>query len=564
MENIGKYKLIGVLGKGAMGIVYKALDPDINREVAIKTIRFDLISKKSDKEDLMTRFLREAQAAGNLSHPNIITIYDVGRIDDLTYIVMQYVEGQSLQRIIDSGDKLPPQKIIQLMIQLCDALDFAHQKGIVHRDIKPANILLNKKGHPFIADFGVARVETSTLTQTGATIGTPSYMSPEQVMGKGVDKRTDIFSLGVILYELLTGKCPFQGESITTVIYKILNEEPKSLTDARKNLPAGFEPIVSKALIKDADKRYQACYQLAIDLQGLEQSSAKTMTIKMDEEGRLGLERVKKRKMGLILAVSISGILLLGSGGFWILSKKSEEKPSPLKEAQEIKAQDSLMPSQSETNLPEPVDDKLQKAEASFETGDYSEAVMLTEEILSEYVDNIKAQDLLEKAKGKMNEALIAQKLTSGIQSYEEGNYTQSKQIMGGILKLDKENREAGKYWALADTAISEEKIKQIIEQQRKAEEEKDLLSLLNDIGVQDVADQKKSDAVLFFNYYDKIKSLITNISIKFNNRSHAEVSFSHLLTAVYKKTGKGKVIFEGIRTWKMERIGRSWKIVSY
>ena len=228
MEKIGKYDIVGILGKGAMGIVYKAFDPDISREVAIKTIRFDLVENGTEKDDLMGRFMREAQAVGRLNHPNIITIYDVGREGDMTYIVMQFIEGQSLQSRISAHEKFSVDKTIKLMLQLCDALECAHEKGIVHRDIKPANILMDKSEKPYVADFGVARVETSTLTQTGTAVGTPSYMAPEQVSGTNVDSRADIFSLGVIMYEMLTGKRPFAGDSITTIIYKIMNEEPLS------------------------------------------------------------------------------------------------------------------------------------------------------------------------------------------------------------------------------------------------------------------------------------------------------------------------------------------------
>jgi len=209
MKKIGKYEILGTLGKGGMGIVYKALDPDIEREVAIKTLRFDTLSESMEKEELLTRVIREAKAAGRLNHPGIITIYDVVRDEDLTYIVMQYVDGPSLQALIDSGKSFSPQETIDILKPVSDALDFAHQGGIVHRDIKPANILIDKSGQPFLADFGVARIETSTLTMAGTTVGTLSYMSPEQVKGQTVDKRSDIFALGVILYELLTGKKPF-------------------------------------------------------------------------------------------------------------------------------------------------------------------------------------------------------------------------------------------------------------------------------------------------------------------------------------------------------------------
>ena len=226
VEKVGKYRILGILGKGGMGIVYKGLDPDIDRKVAVKTIRFDTFADGPVKEEMLTRVMREAKAAGSLTHPNIVTIYDVIRESDLTFIVMQYVDGQTLQSLIESGKNFSPQDVIGILKPVADALDYAHENGIVHRDIKPANILIDKAGKPFLADFGVARMETSTMTGPGTTIGTLSYMSPEQVMGKTVDGRADIFALGVILYELLTGQKPFAGDNLSTIVYKIVHEEP--------------------------------------------------------------------------------------------------------------------------------------------------------------------------------------------------------------------------------------------------------------------------------------------------------------------------------------------------
>ncbi|UCC38323.1 MAG: protein kinase [Candidatus Aminicenantes bacterium] len=563
MEKIGKYKITNSLGKGAMGIVYKALDPDISREVAIKTIHFDLVSVGTDKEEMMKRFLREAQAAGKLTHPNIITIYDVGREKDLTYIVMQYIEGQSLQQIFSSRKKFSIPELVELFSQLCDALDYAHQHGIIHRDIKPANILMDKKRNPFIVDFGVARVETSTITQTGTTVGTPSYMSPEQVMGKKIDMRSDIFSLGVILYELLTGKKPFEAENITTVIYKIVNEVPPPLSKVKKSLPVAFEHIVGKALAKDPKERYQNCKELAADLQGLGRQLDKTIAISADKGELTGWKEAKKRKLGWILAFSFTLVVLLSAGGFWFFSQKAGDTSSSSNEAQEAKVEKPPLSSQPQAATPSPLEEKLKGISKSFEKEDFAETVRLAEEVLSEYTDNTVAQEYLDKAKAKMDEAFIAQTLVAGISNYNKGNYEQCLQAMGKVLKLDKENREARRYLYLADTAISEKDIQQIIEHQRKAEEEKDLLSLLKDIDSPTLSDQRKSDAMLLFNYYDEIRSIVSNISIKFKDMRHANVSFSHMLTAVYKKTGQKKVIFEGIKTWEMEKKGKAWKIVS-
>jgi len=554
MKKIGKYQITEILGKGAMGIVYKALDPDITREAAIKTIRFDLITEESDREELMKRFIREAQAAGKLVHPNIITIYDVGREEDLTYIVMQYIEGPSLQKMITSGDKFTPQEVIQLMNHLCDALEYAHQEKIVHRDIKPANILIDKTGKPFIVDFGVARVETSTLTQTGATIGTPSYMSPEQIMGEKADNRSDIFSLGVILYELLAGKKPFEGDSITTVFYKIINEEPLSIGEVKKDLPKGFEHILSKALSKDPKNRYQTCSQLAADLNALSQLSEKTIVLDTTEEEAVSLERKRKLRRR-ILAVSIPSVLLVCGAAALFLSQKGRKLIFPSRGVQVMEAEVSPLPSRSIPLIFSIIEDKLIRIEKSLEKGNFAEAIKLAEEVLSEDSENTKARKFL-------NEALIAQNLAEGVSSYNKGDYRQCKRMMERILKLEKENQEALRYWFLADRAISKKEILRILERQRKTEEEKDLLSLLSDIGSPAFSGQRKADAILLFNYYDEIKSVISNISVNFRDRNNADVSFSHILTAVYKKTGEKKVVFEGTKTWTFKKQEKTWKII--
>lgn len=564
MKNIGKYKITSILGKGAMGIVYRALDPDINREVAVKTIRFDLVSEEGDREEMMERFIREAQSAGKLTHPNIITIYDVGREEEMTYIVMQLIEGRSLQKVISSGEKISTQELIQLMDQLCKALDYAHDNGIIHRDIKPANILLDKEGKPFIVDFGVARLETSTLTQSGTTLGTPSYMSPEQVMGKKVDRRSDIFSLGGILYELLTGKRAFQAQSITTVIYKIIHEEPIALTEVKKGLPIGFEQIVCKALAKDPKDRYQNCAEFATDLQNFDQLSDKTIPVTMIQEELPTLMMKKKRKLWPIIAISAAVILLTAAGGGYFLYQKTGEIPFLSGIFKGMKAEEPPLPSPPEAVILDSTEDKLNKAKESLEKGDYDGTIRLAEEVIAKYPKNKIAQDYITKAK---NEIMIAQILETGISSYENRDYRKCLQEMEKILELDKDHKEAKRYWSLADKTIYEAnsilEIRQIIESLRKAEEEKDLPAILYYVGSPDLQSIKRSDTMDIFNYYDDIMSIVdkASISIRFRDRRHAEVKFSNFSTAVNKQTGKRTKVFEGQVIWTMEKQGNTWKI---
>jgi serine/threonine protein kinase len=258
----GRYDLREELGRGAMGVVYHGFDPVIGRDVAVKTLRLSEAGTGLSREELIGRFQTEARAAGLLTHPNIVVVFDAGEEDGLFYITMEFVEGRSLQSLIDAHQPFPVPRVLKLMEQVCSALDFAHQHNVVHRDIKPANLMLTADDVVKITDFGTAKILQFGTAQTAHVMGTPSYMSPEQVKGKPVDGRSDIFSLGVILYELMTGEKPFPGQNITTVIYKIINEEPVSPRSLDSSIHPGLSAVISRALAKDPAARYQSCHEL--------------------------------------------------------------------------------------------------------------------------------------------------------------------------------------------------------------------------------------------------------------------------------------------------------------
>src|SRR5204863_5739292 len=263
----GRYEIIGELGRGAMGVVYKAMDPVIGRTVAVKTIRLSEEGTGLSRPELLTRFQTEARAAGLLTHPNIVVVFDAGEEEGLYYITMELVEGKSLQALLDSGHAFPLRRMLRIMEQTCSALQFAHERNIVHRDIKPANLMLTPDDTVKITDFGTAKIlQFGTVQQTAHVMGTPSYMSPEQIKGKVVDGRSDIFSLGVVLYEMVTGEKPFPGQNITTVIYKIVNEEPTAPRDIDSSIHPGLSAIVMKSLAKEPAARYQSCRELFDDL----------------------------------------------------------------------------------------------------------------------------------------------------------------------------------------------------------------------------------------------------------------------------------------------------------
>jgi serine/threonine-protein kinase len=271
-ESLGKYELRGVLGKGAMGTVYDGYDPIIARRVAIKTIRLPDAGDQEAQEEL-ARFKREAQAAGRLSHPNIVGVYDYGETAELAYIVMELVEGTSLKQIIDKQERFELAEINRLMEALLAGLQYSHERGVVHRDIKPANIMLTNAGALKISDFGIARIESSSMTQAGTVLGTPAYMSPEQFMGQTVDARTDIYSAGVLLYQLLTGEKPFDG-GFTAIMHKVLNTEPPPPSALSVTVPHAFDAVVKQAMAKRPDDRFGAASDFATAIR--EASAAKT------------------------------------------------------------------------------------------------------------------------------------------------------------------------------------------------------------------------------------------------------------------------------------------------
>jgi serine/threonine protein kinase len=263
----GRYEIVGEVGRGAMGVVYKAVDPVIGRTVAVKTIRLSEQGTGLSRPELLSRFQTEARAAGLLTHPNIVVVYDAGEENGLYYITMELVEGKSVQALLDEGQRFSLPRVLRIMEQTCSALDFAHERHVVHRDIKPANLMLTADDTVKVTDFGTAKIlQFGTVQQTAHVMGTPSYMSPEQVKGRAVDGRSDIFSLGVMLYEMVTGEKPFPGQNITTVIYKIVNEDPVPPRQLNPSIHAGISAVIMKALYKEPDERYQTCRELLEDL----------------------------------------------------------------------------------------------------------------------------------------------------------------------------------------------------------------------------------------------------------------------------------------------------------
>ncbi len=306
IKQFGRYEVVAELGRGAMGVVYKARDPQIDRFVAVKTV--SMWGQEPDEEkEFRLRFVHEARAAGRLHHPGIVAIFDAGENPEThdPYIVLEYVAGEALNRIVAREKKLPPARALQLAQEIAEALDYAHTQGVIHRDIKPGNILVTEAGRAKIADFGIAKLNLAHFTVPGHLLGTPAYMAPEQLSGEGVDGRSDLFSLGVILYAMVTGHSPFQGDSATTVSFKVANREPIAASALDLSLPPELDEVIARAMAKDREQRYQRGAEFAEDLRQLQQlfkADSTTASLRMAGPGTRSATRTGRN----VVAASVA------------------------------------------------------------------------------------------------------------------------------------------------------------------------------------------------------------------------------------------------------------------
>ena len=337
IETLGRYKILSIIGQGAMGVVYKAVDPMIDRTVAIKTVNINL--SRDETEEFEARFRQEIKAAGRLNHPNIVTIYDVGRNENMAYMAMEYLEGRELKDILVEGEEVPVvATTVDWIAQIAQGLGFAHENDIIHRDVKPSNIMIVRGGFAKITDFGIARMPSSAVkTMTGLILGSPRYMSPEQVIGRTLDHRTDIFSLGVVLHEALTGTPPFDGDNVNAIMYATVNTQspPPSATNDR--VPAMLDLIVNKALAKTVDERYQNMREFANDL---------------NEVKRLLISRQPSGKMVAIDSPATKTAISLETLGVGRYQKKDEsaDQTKPLKIAKTFDSFDATLKLAAMTN----------------------------------------------------------------------------------------------------------------------------------------------------------------------------------------------------------------------
>ena len=483
MQRIGRYEIEETLGRGAMGVVYLARDPLIDRQVALKTLRVDLDAEHVD--EFRERFVREARAAGRLNHPGIVTVHDVGEDPEtgLMYIAMEYIQGRDLKQLLASGHRFRPSEVARIAADVAVALGYAHSLGVVHRDIKPANIILADDGSAKITDFGIARLETSNLTVDGQFIGTPNFMSPEQITGKKVDGRADIFSLGVLLFTLLTGQRPFAGDTMHEVTLRIVQEPSPIPSTLGEDIPAALNPIVLKCLEKDPERRFQTGDELAKVLGAVARSlvqrapsdTGRTNVHQPDLATRIHVEtppiaQPQSRRAALVAGVrqwwgalhppewmrwevesrwawsilAVSGLLLLVA----ILGLRSRIDNGPF-----------LGPSESATRNLNTVVGLLQTAGARLRAGDPAQAQEAVHSALDQVPTSRAGRTLAREIRiaieaertSEANQRRVADLVTEGRQLYRNRRYRDAGDRFREALDLDPMNEIATDYLELAE-----------------------------------------------------------------------------------------------------------------
>jgi len=419
IRKIGKYEILGELGRGAMGVVWRARDPFIGRQVALKTITPGLL----DNPDLLKRFYREAQSAGSLQHPNIVIIYDLGEADGLPYIAMEFLEGESLEKTIATQPAMPLAQKLNIIIQLCRGLDYAHKHGVVHRDIKPANIIVVHDGTVKVVDFGIVRLTSTSMTSTGMVVGTVGYMSPEQAQGEHVDARSDLFSVGVVIYELLAYRKPFAGPNIAAVLIKIVTEEPPPLANFAPQVPPQLCDVVHRCLRKNPNERYQSLEDLVMELEPIARSLQRDMVEELVKQGQ---ELIEKQEFPKARELLRTALRVDSSHG---VAKTLMGKVNTELRRMEVYPKIQALLSDGETLLKE---------------RKYEEARQKFEQVLAIDTQHGQAQEMLETARREMaRHAAVAQGLAATERAISHGDITLAQAELDKVLEADAENADA-------------------------------------------------------------------------------------------------------------------------
>lgn len=438
-ENFAKYKVERVLGEGAMGIVYAGYDPGIGRKVAIKTIHAHLL-QGAEGEELRRRFNLEVRAVGKLSHPNIVAIFDTDEIEDrsgsvIPYFVMEFVNGRELQHYLADGVRFPLTKIIDIACQILDGFAYTHRLGVIHRDVKPANIFLTDDGRVKIADFGIARMDNSSLTQTGAVIGTPNYMSPEQCSGQALDSRSDLFSIAVLIYEMLTGEKPFQANSVHATMMRVVQSNPEPPSTFNPSLPKTIDAIMAKALAKSPDSRYQDAESFARALMPFRNGLSPADIGETQITGTVRATKVK-RALPLSLLGGVAAAVLVGAGATFYFMQGADNAPGPEFSAASNQAAEPEKPVQAfATDLPLETREKVERLFKVAALHEQAERLIFPETSSAYYVYNTIFEIDPGNPRAEYGLEMIAKRLEEQAEQYYRNRdfETLSAHLQGGL-----------------------------------------------------------------------------------------------------------------------------------
>jgi tRNA A-37 threonylcarbamoyl transferase component Bud32 len=539
-----RYEIIEEIGQGGMGRVFKVFDRKIHERIAIKLIKPAIASEPTTLE----RFHQELKTARQIVHKNICRMYDIGEFQGNHFITMEYVSGEDLRCLIKRIGHFTFGKAVFIARQVCEGLAEAHAMGIVHRDLKPQNIMIDKDGNAKIMDFGIARsIDSKGITESGMIIGTPEYMSPEQAEGITVDPRSDLYSLGIILYEMLTGRVPFDGGTPMSIAIKQKTAKPRPPREFNPQIPDTLNRLILKCLEKSPDKRFASAKDILAELQEMEKGFPTTDRIV--PQPRSGTIRKitagLSAKRALLPSVIILGVLAVVLV-FWILRPAPKPTPGPAPAKETLVAEEKVQEAKPKVEEP-----GMAKKIPPEGTGNV-ETRPVREEKIPPRVD---AEDA--------RTAAIKAGLAGAQSALNAGRFQDAQAEAQKALGLDPRNATAANILTLAGQKISEATLRALIARYAQALNDNDLLIFYRESGTPELFETIKDDTQLLSRVYDSFQSSVSSQDIRFTGREKAEVRFGHSIIGISKTDGIRQVLFEGTYIWAMEKRGNEWKIVS-
>ncbi len=583
----GRYQIIEELGKGGMGKVYKVLDKEIDEKVALKLVNPEIASD----EKTIERFRNELKFARKITHKNVCRMHDLSKEKGTYYITMEFVPGEDLKSTLKRVGHLSIGKTVFIASQVCEGLAEAHHLGVVHRDLKPQNIMLDKEGNARIMDFGIARsLKGKGVTTEGMIIGTPSYMSPEQVEAAKVDQRSDIYSLGVILYEMMTGVVPFDGETPLSIALKHKTEKPRHPRELNEQIPDELNRVVLKCMEKNREDRYQGVKELLSELSTIEKGIPTTdMTLPKKKPAvpvKISRKfRVKKLLMPVFVVIAIALLAItvlrftplleiLGVSSSPTLLSKTEETAAIKKENKTVEPKVKIpqKPVKSQAKLPKTekrkvdVSSTLNLGIEAFNRKDFDECIQQMSEVLKSDPQNTSAQYFLSEAKKRKEQEQtgleIRDKFKLAQNAFQQGNYQQCIKEAREILKLNPNNTQAKRLLNIAMVKIAPEYVKIFVKQYVQSINNQSVLEFYRKNCSPQLFPRVRKDIETMSRSYDKLKAEASNITVQFKRINLTEVKFFQRISGISREDGRRKVVFEGSVRWEMRKRGNIWKIV--